>query len=83
MWPEGLLSAPPPKEGAPQSLMRVPGEAVTSEGTSNRTGGPCSASQSLRDYDGLKFRPGKLANWICQCHHSAPRDVCDRRRWPR
>lgn len=37
VWPEGLLSAPPPKSrGAPQSLKQVTGEAVTLEGTSNR-----------------------------------------------
>lgn len=50
------------------------------EATSSRTGGPRSAAQSLRDHDRLKFRPGKLAKWATQCHHSAPRDVCDQLR---
>lgn len=71
----------PLEKGAPQSLIQVTGEAVTSEGTSNRTGGPCSAPQSLRDYDRLKFKPDKLAKWTTRCHHSAPRDVCDHLRW--
>lgn len=76
------FSTPPPKSrGAPQSLKQVTGEAVTLEGTSNRTSGPCSASQSLRDYDGLKFRPGKLAKRTTQCHHSAPGDMCVQLTW--
>lgn len=72
MWPEGLLSASPPERGwAPQSPVRVTGGAEAAEITSSRTGGPCSAAQSLRDHDRLKFRPGKLAKWATQ--HSALR----------
>lgn len=47
------------------------GGAEAAEVTSSRTGGPCSAAQSLRDHDRLKFRPGKLAKWATQ--HSALR----------
>lgn len=67
----GLLSASPPQRVAPRSLIQVIGWAVTSESSSNRTSGPCSAFRSLRDRDGLKFRPGKLTKRTTQCHPSA------------
>lgn len=45
---------------APWSLMQLTGGAVTSEGTSNRISGLCSAFQSLKDYDRLTCGPDKL-----------------------
>lgn len=69
MWSEVCFPSHPGV--APQSLIQVIEWAVTSEGTSNRTSGLCSASQSLKDCDGLKFRPGKLINWTTRCHPSA------------
>lgn len=72
----------PPEGGwAPQSPVQVTGGAVVAEATSSRTSGPSSAAQSSRDHDRLKFRPGKLAKWATQCHHSAPRNACDQLRW--
>lgn len=56
-----------PQRVAPQSPIQV-----TSEGTSSRTSGPCSAFQSVKDCDRLKFRPGKLTKWTPQCHLTAP-----------
>lgn len=63
VWPEALLSASPPeREWAPQSPVRVTGGAVAAEATSSRTGGPCSAAQSLRDHDSSSSDQASLQN---------------------
>lgn len=52
-----------PQRVAPQSPIQV-----ASEGASSRTSGPCSAFQSVKDCDRLKFRPGKRTKWTPRCH---------------